>query len=231
MANPHQVTRDFEKALCDYTGAPYAIAVDSCSSALFLALSYVGVKGVRVLIPKHTYPSVPCEIINAGGIVGFRDTEGQPNLRGIYQLYPTPVYDCSLHFTADMYEYFSAGVSDAPMMCLSFTGPHKTLKLGKGGAILVATEGAYNWLKRARYSGRRECSYHQDPMDMIGWNKYMMPEVAARGLLLMGQFYDRHGNKKSNPPLEIPYPDLSKFDVYRKASEYNDFLHNSTKHW
>ena len=25
---------------------------------------------------------------------------------------------------------------------------------------------------------------------MLGWNFYMMPELAARGLLLMGQFYD-----------------------------------------
>ena len=27
MSNPHQVTKDFEQALCEYTGAPYAVAV------------------------------------------------------------------------------------------------------------------------------------------------------------------------------------------------------------
>jgi hypothetical protein len=32
----HKITEDFEKALCDYTGAPYAIALDNMSNALFL---------------------------------------------------------------------------------------------------------------------------------------------------------------------------------------------------
>jgi hypothetical protein len=42
-----------------------------------------------------------------------------------------------------------------------------------------------------------------------------MPEIAARGLLLITQFYDRYGNPKSNPDLALPYPDLSKFNVYK----------------
>jgi dTDP-4-amino-4,6-dideoxygalactose transaminase len=36
----HKITEDFEKALCDYTGAPYAVALDNMSNALFLALYY-----------------------------------------------------------------------------------------------------------------------------------------------------------------------------------------------
>jgi dTDP-4-amino-4,6-dideoxygalactose transaminase len=36
----HKITEDFEKALCDYTGAPYAIALDNMSNAIFLALYY-----------------------------------------------------------------------------------------------------------------------------------------------------------------------------------------------
>jgi len=44
----------------------------------------------------------------------------------------------------------------------------------------------------------------------------MMPELAARGLLLMNQFYDSKGKKKSNPDLELPYPDLSKFEIYKQ---------------
>ena len=48
---------------------------------------------------------------------------------------------------------------------------------------------------------------------MLGWNFYMMPELAARGLLLIGQFYSGE-TKKQNPDLELSYPDLSKFPVY-----------------
>jgi hypothetical protein len=99
------------------------------------------------------------------------------------------------------------------LMCLSFTGPYKHLKIGKGGAILTDNRDAYEWLKRARFSGRRECSYHDDHFDMLGWNFYMMPEIAARGLQLMDQFWV--GDRPiSNPDIELPYPDLSKYPIY-----------------
>jgi len=101
-------------------------------------------------------------------------------------------------------------------MCVSFTGPHKIFKLSKGGAILTDDYNAYLWFKRARYSGRRECSYFDDNFDMIGWNFYMMPELAARGLLLMKQFYDINDNPKNIEDLEFPYPDLSKYEIYTK---------------
>ena len=104
-------------------------------------------------------------------------------------------------------------------MCISFTGPYKHFKLSKGGAILTDDYQAYLWFKRARYSGRRECSYHDDNFDMIGWNFYMMPELAARGLLLMDQFYDKTTNQpKVLDDLKLPYPDLSKFKIYSTSN-------------
>ena len=202
----HKITAEFEAELCRYTGAPYAVALDNGSNALFLALMYDGVKGERIYIPARTYPSVPCEIIHAGGLVRFIPSAG-PTLRGAYPLMGSRVWDSALHFTCDMYlrETF---------MCLSFTGPYKHLKLGKGGAILTDDEEAYKWFKRARFSGRRECSYYHDQFDMLGWNFYMMPEIAARGLLLMSQFYGADGYPVPNKDLELPYPDLSKFPIY-----------------
>lgn len=207
--NPHKITEQFELRLCDYTGAPYAVAVDNCSNALFLALKYYGVTGEKIFIPCNTYPAVPCEIIHAGGIVGW--TRSDEFLTGKYPLFPTPVYDCALHFTADMYE-------KGTFQCLSFTGPHKHLKLGKGGAILTDDFKAYNWFKRSRFSGRRECSYLEDKIDMLGWNFYMMPEIAAKGLQLMDQFYTVEG-KKHNEPLRLQYPDLSEFKIYEQGKE------------
>jgi hypothetical protein len=35
-------------------------------------------------------------------------------------------------------------------------------------------------------------------------------------MLLMNQFYNIDGTKKYNEDLELPYPDLSKFEIYRK---------------
>ena len=194
--------------MADYTGARYAVTVDNQSNALFLALMYENVKGTEITIPSRTYPSVPCEIIHAGAKVKFEPVEGT-TLKGAYQLYPTRVWDSALRFTAYMY-------IPGTHMCVSFTGPYKHFKLSKGGAILTDSHEAYLWFKRARYSGRRECSYHEDHFDMLGWNFYMMPELAARGLLLMNQFYETGGNKKVNEDLELPYPDLSKFKIYKQ---------------
>jgi dTDP-4-amino-4,6-dideoxygalactose transaminase len=214
MANGiYKITEDFEKALSEYTGAPYVVTVDNQSNALFLSLYYEknvkkSIQTDTIEIPSRTYPSVPCEIIHTGLKVNFEKVEGN-TLTGAYQLKGSNVWDSALRFTADMF------IPDTHM-CVSFTGPYKHFKLSKGGAILTDSHDAYLWFKRARYSGRRECSYHDDYFDMIGWNFYMMPELAARGLLLMNQFYNMDGTKKSNPDLILPYPDLSKFEIYQK---------------
>lgn len=201
----HKITEEFEQAVADYTGAPYCIAVDNMSNALWLCLMYFNVKGQTVHIPKHTYPSVPCEIILAGGKVQWRDSPKL--LRGHYQLWPYPIWDSALRFTADMY-------MTAQFQCISFTGAYKHLKLGKGGAILTDNQQAYKWFKKARNSGRDECSYHVDNFTMIGRNCYMHPSVAALGLQLIGQFYNVDGTKKQMPDVELPYPDLSQFPIY-----------------
>jgi dTDP-4-amino-4,6-dideoxygalactose transaminase len=212
MANGiHKVTEEFEKALSDYTGAPYVVVVDNQSNALFLSLYYENkvkdsIQNGEIYIPSRTYPSVPCEIIHAGLKVKFNKVDGT-TLKGAYPLLGSKVWDSALRFTSDMY-------LPNTHMCLSFTGPYKHFKLSKGGAILTDDYNAYLWFKRARYSGRRECSYHDDYFDMLGWNFYMMPELAARGLLLMNQFYNMDGTKKHNEDLELPYPDLSKFKIY-----------------
>lgn len=231
MMNPHKITAEFEKALCDYTGAPYAVAVDNCSNALFLALTYE-LKIARafpeaseedppvITIPKHTYPSVACEIIHAGSKCEFDDnikfgfTEG--HIQGGYFLRPTNVIDSACNFTADMFV-------PNTHICLSFTGPFKHLKLGKGGAILTDDLNACAWFKRARFSSRHECSYHEDNFDawspgmqpVAGWNFYMPVETAARGLHMMPQFYDKEGKPKQNQALSLPYPDLSKFKLWQ----------------
>jgi dTDP-4-amino-4,6-dideoxygalactose transaminase len=219
----HKITEEFERKLCEYTGAPYAVAVDNCSNALFLALWYeIQIKKAlgedynypTITIPAHTYPAVPCEIIHVGCRVNFNREHWKVKdgwLTGDYFLQPTKVVDSALRFTAGMY-------NQGEHQCLSFTGPYKHLKLGKGGAILTDDRDAYKWFKKARFSGRSECSYHEDDFDkdpVLGWNFYMMPEIAARGLQLMLQFFMPDGKPKHNEDLSLPYPDLSKFKLWQ----------------
>ena len=205
----HKVTEDFEKLVSEYTGAPYVIALDNMSNAMFLALYYENnikrsLPNQSIKCPSRTYPSVPCEIIHAGGKVRFYENE---KLKGAYLLEGSHVVDSALRFTCDMY-------IPGHFVCISFTGPYKHLKLSKGGAILTDNHDAYCWFKRARFSGRREIPYNDDNLDMLGWNFYMMPELAARGLLMMAQFYTSEGKPIPQEDKELRYPDLSKFPIY-----------------
>jgi len=206
--NPHDVTRAFEQAICDYTGAPYCVTTDNESNALFLALTYEHIVGQTIDIPARTYMSVPCEIIHAGGKVRFTKVWGE-TLKGAYILRGTHVMDSALRFTADMYV-------PGFFMCCSFTGGHKHLNLAKGGCILTDNETAYKWFKRSRYSGRNECDYAKDKFDMLGWNFYMNPMIAELGLINMAKFYNADGTKREMEDIELPYPDLSKFLIYTR---------------
>lgn len=206
----HKVTEDFEREISRYTDAPFVVAVDNQSNALALCLMRENVRDLEISIPERTYPSVPCEIIFAGGKVKWIPVEGN-TLTGEYQLAPTRVWDSALRFTSGMYR---AG----QLQCISFTGPHKHLKIGKGGAILCDSEYDYEWFKRARNSGRGECSYHVDNFTMLGRNCYMMPQIAAQGVLLMASFYEITGEKIHNKDKTIPYPKLSNFPIYTSPS-------------
>jgi dTDP-4-amino-4,6-dideoxygalactose transaminase len=209
--NPHQVTRDFERALCDYTGAPFAVAVNSCTAALMLACAWhLNRGGDRfedrgspyrdlVEIPKRTYVSVPQSIIHAGGRVAFRDAAWV----GAYQLKPYPIWDSARLFTSNMYQ-------TGQMQCVSFHWS-KTLGIQQGGAILHDDPAADAWLRRARFDGRREgVAPKDDHFDMIGFHCYMSPEVAAEGLVRLS-FLPRNNHPLPNDD----YPDLSSFEVFR----------------
>ena len=70
LHNPYKVVRMFEEEIANYTGAPYAISIDSCTNALFLICKYNEVK--EVTIPSKTYLSVPQSIIHATYIKDFK---------------------------------------------------------------------------------------------------------------------------------------------------------------
>jgi dTDP-4-amino-4,6-dideoxygalactose transaminase len=167
----------FEEEVAEYTGAPFAVAVDSCTNALFLCCKYY--KAKEVTIPKRTYLSVPMSIIHSGAEVIFEDLDWT----GTYQLKPYPIYDAAKRFTSDMYIPGTA-------MCVSFH-IKKLLAIGKGGMILTDNYDMVQWLKKARYEGRSEVNYKDDNIEMLGWNMYMTPQQASHGLALM-QNYPEH---------------------------------------
>jgi dTDP-4-amino-4,6-dideoxygalactose transaminase len=195
--NAFQVVRDFEKAVCEYTGAPYCVTVNSCTMALLLACKYLNVKEVN--IPKLTYVSVPMSIMHAGGTVKFRDDDWS----GSYQLRPYPIWDSARRFRALMY-------IPKQFQCVSFHWS-KVLGIQQGGAILHDDPKADAWLRKARFDGRTEgVAPKDDTFETLGYHCYMSPEIAAEGLVRLS-FLPRYNADLPNSD----YPDLSKAALFQ----------------
>ena len=73
MRNPFEIVERFEEAVAEYTAAPYAIACDSCTDAIFLCCKHCEVQGSTITIPSKTYISPPQSILQAGAKLKFED--------------------------------------------------------------------------------------------------------------------------------------------------------------
>jgi len=205
--NPYKIVQMFEEEVASYTGAPYAVSVDSCTNALFLICKYLEVK--EVTIPSKTYLSVPMSIMHAGGEVIFDKSEKTNHWIGVYDLKPYPIYDAAKRFTSNMY-------IPGSFMALSFH-IKKHLGIGKGGMILLDNKEAVDWFKKARYEGRSEKYYKEDSIEQLGWNMYMTPQEAAQGLCLL-QNYPEHNRDMGETN---GYRDLTEFPVFKNNKVIN----------
>jgi len=210
MTHPFKVVSDFEQAVADYCGAPYCIAVNSCTMALFLAMMRVGVKGKEVHMPAKTYISVPMQVMHAGGKPVF-DYE---DWRGCYQLKPFNIWDSARWFTKGLFQKIAGPVTkESVYVCVSFHAS-KTLSIEQGGAILHNDAMGHAWFKKARFDGRQPgIAPREDKFKELGWHCYMSPSVAAIGLLKL------YSLPKDNFPLPNDnYPDLSQLELFRADS-------------
>jgi dTDP-4-amino-4,6-dideoxygalactose transaminase len=238
MMDAFKVVRDFEQALCDYTGAKYAVTTSSCTAALMLAVAWhirqingtggiAGITGtghirlseepIKIEIPKHTYVGVPMSIIHAGGRPTFRDEEWI----GKYRLRPLPVWDSARHFTAGCFQVgddsaaFPQSFNAQHMVCVSFHWS-KTLGIQQGGAILHDNPEADEWLRRARFDGRKEGVHPKDDKDLIiGHHCYMSPETAAAGLVRLSHLPAHNDPLPCGPGTDSDYPDLSTLECFK----------------
>lgn len=193
-----RVVEMFEEAMAEYAGARYGVAMESCSMALHLSCVYRRVSTVE--LPARTYISVPAAVIHAGGDVVFRDIEWT----GAYRLEPYDITDSALRMRRGMF--------DGGLYCVSFHA-RKLLPIGRGGMVLTDDPDAVAWLKRARFDGRDgSVPFLQDPVAMMGWNAYMTPEQAARGLQLLEALPDAPAD------LTPTYPDLRTLPAFGGAA-------------
>ena len=131
---------EFERALAEFTGAPYAVMTDCCTHAIELCLRYD--KHTRVLFPAHTYLSIPMTMHKLGISYDYTD---KPWI-GEYQFISTRIWDSARLLKQDMYR-------PGQLQCLSF-GYGKPLEIGRGGAVLTDDAEVYRTLKHQCYDGR-----------------------------------------------------------------------------
>lgn len=186
-SNPNEIVDLFEKKVCKFAGSKYAVATDSCSSAIFLCLKLIN-KPQKIKIPTNTYVSVPQQILHAGYEIELIEKEWS----GVYQLEPLNLWDGAGRWTKDMY------VGNDSLHVLSFQ-IKKKLPIGKGGMILCNNYKDYILLKKLSYDGR-DLNKNQidDNIEINGYHMYMTPEDAARGIILMDKISEINNDTHNN---------------------------------
>jgi dTDP-4-amino-4,6-dideoxygalactose transaminase len=164
---------DFEKALAEYTGAPYVVLTDGCTHAIEMCMKYD--KVTECQFPARTYVSVL--MIMEKLKINYQMTD-DPWL-GEYKFEDTRIWDSARRFEPNMYQ-------PGQMQCVSF-GWSKPLVLGKVGAILLDDYDAYVSLSMMRSDGRdlRISPWQVQENFSLGFHYCPTLESCIKGLALL----------------------------------------------
>jgi dTDP-4-amino-4,6-dideoxygalactose transaminase len=188
---------EFETALAQFTGAPYAVMTDCCTHAIELCMRYDQVQTCK--FTPYTYVSVPMTMHKLGIKYQYLDHAWQRWV-GEYSFVETRIWDSARRLEANMYR-------TGQMQCLSF-GHDKPLSIGRGGAILLDDAEAYRALLAMRYDGR-DLTIKPWPAQQqfrVGYHYKPTVEEAERGLELLNQY-------TSQPPRVVVYPDCRQISI------------------
>ena len=191
------IVTDFENKIAEFFGSPYAIAVDSCTHGVELALRYTQVD--HITVPKHTYLSIPF-LANKLWIDLFWKDENWVD----YYYLTDKVIDAAVLWKPNSY-------IPGTFMGVSFQY-QKHLSLGRGGIILTDNKEAAVQLKKMSYDGRiPNVPWREQNIDTVGYHYYMTPEVAQNGL-------DKLSEAINTPPRQwvvSDWPDLTQMSIFK----------------
>ena len=189
---------NFEKEIAKFFGSSFAIAVDSCTHGIELALRYTGEK--EILVPKRTYLSIPF-LANKMGLDLFWKDEQWVD----YYYLTHNIIDAAVLWKKDSY-------IPETFMGLSFQF-QKHLSLGRGGMLLTDNEEAAIQIKKMSYDGRLpNIPWRDQNIDTYGYHYYMTPETAQLGL-------DKLPAAIKNTPRQwvvTDWPDLTQMKIFKK---------------
>lgn len=187
---------EFERALADYTGAPYAVMTDCCSHAIEMCMRYDRVR--EVVMTPYTYLSVPMTMHKLGIKYYYREEEWV----GEYQFHGTRIWDSARRLEKNMYR-------PKTMQCLSF-GHSKPLQLGRGGAILLDDKNAYVELSKQRSDGRdlSLSPWETQKKFKVGYHYRPTIEESIRARALLDDYA-----KNPQAPMFVAYPDCRQITI------------------
>ena len=193
-----EIVNKFEKSIANFFGAPYAVAVDSCTHGVELCLRLERV--TEISVPVRTYVSIAFLAQKLNIKLNWNKSKWED-----YYFLTSKIADAAVLWRKRSY-------IKGKFMCISFQY-QKHLSLGRGGMILCPNLKSYNDLKKMSYDGRvPNMPWREQNIDTIGFHYYMTPETANLGL------------KKFKKAIEIPpkkwkykdWPDISNFEIFSK---------------
>ena len=198
---------EFEQLIATYFGAPYAIAIDSCTHGIELSLRLLleDEKEYEFTCPSHTYLSVPMTFEKLQVPWKFTDEKWED----YYQIGDTNVIDAAVLWKSNSY-------IPGTLMCLSFQ-LRKHLPIGRCGMILCDDEKDAEILRQMRHDGRPSTTgfWHEMKIDRMGYHYYINYETAATGI----EQFRKVAHVEPKKWTWESYPDLSTYEVFKPKQD------------
>jgi perosamine synthetase len=193
------VTEQFERAFAKKVGAKYAVAVNSATAALHIAIKLLDVRpGDEILVPTITFVStamvadyehaVPvfCDITREHLAMDYADAAGRCTLRtkaiipvlyGGRPIDPPPldlpvIYDCA-HAAGARFDV------NGKICCWSFHAV-KNLATGDGGMITLDDEAMYQRAMRLRWLGIDKSTWNRSGVERKYWWEYSIDQIGYK---------------------------------------------------
>lgn len=188
----------FENKIADFFGAPFAIAVDSCTHGVELALRLTHAD--TIFVPNRTYLSIPflADKLRINRL--WRDEKWID-----YYYITERVIDAAVLWKPKSY-------IPGTFMSISFQY-QKHLSLGRGGVILCDNREEASELKKMSYDGRLpNIPWREQNIQTRGYHYYMTPETAQLGLDKLQQAIETVPRQW----VVTDWPDLTEMDIFKK---------------
>lgn len=201
------VTAKFEKAFAAYIGAPRAVAVNTCTSALHLAvkllrlpagaevitspltfvaanevLLYEGLKPIFADIDRKTGnlspQTVAAKLSERTGAIMLTHYGGYAcDLAGFHELTSLPIVEDCAHACGAWYHEQRVGASGN--LCAFSFDPIKNLTTGDGGMLICPEESQDARARTLRYMGLTKDAFSRLKGSTYSW-EYEVPEIGYR---------------------------------------------------